>query len=124
MLRMNTVSLTPTGLPQALGAACLTGVLAYAAWSIPTPSAAESQLTGVLYGQSDGNRFPMPNAALQFCVPNGSCVDTFTGADGSYSIHVNEEARYEVIAPSADGGFVSEDIYIKRGMQTLDILAD
>lgn len=124
MLRMNSVSMTPTGLPHAFGAAFLTGLLAYAAWSIPTPSAAESQITGVLYGEADGNRYPMPHASMQFCLPNGGCIDTFTGDDGSYSIRINEGARYEVITPSADGGFVSEDIYIRPGMDKLDIFAD
>ncbi|MEM9107404.1 MAG: hypothetical protein AAGC96_17275 [Pseudomonadota bacterium] len=116
--------MTPTGLPHALGAACLTAIVAYAAWLIPTPSAAESQLTGVLYGEANGDRYPMPNASLQFCVPSGGCVDTSTGADGSYSIRINEGARYMIIAPSGDGGFFSEDIYIRHGMDKLDIFAD
>ena len=124
MLRMSSVSMTPTALPQALGAAILTGLVVYAAWSIPTSRAAESRLTGILYGQSDGNRQPMPHASLQFCVPNGGCVDTFTGDDGSYSVHINEGARYLIIAPSGDGGFVSEDVYIRQGMEKLDIFAD
>ena len=123
--RTKYVSKKIRNLPQALGAACLTGLLAYAAWSVPTPSAAESRLTGKLYGQSSaGSRYPIPHASLQFCVPSGGCVDTFTGADGSYSVRVNQGANYEVIAPARDGGFVSEKVFIDRGMRQLDILAD
>ena len=112
-------------LSQAVGAACLTGLVAYAAWSVPTPSAAESRLTGKLYGQSKGgNRYPIPNASLQFCVPAGGCIDTFTGADGSYSVRINQGVNYQVIAPSRDGGFVSENVYVGKGVRKLDILAD
>lgn len=112
-------------LSRVLGAACLTGLVAYAAWSVPTSSAAESRLTGKLYGQSKGgSRYPIPNASLQFCVPSGGCTDTFTGADGSYSVKVNQGANYQIIAPSRDGGFVSENVYIGRGVHRLDILAD
>ena len=122
---MKSVSNRNRSLSQVLGAACLTGLVAYAAWSVPTPSAAESRLTGKLYGQSaGGNRYPIPHATLQFCLPSGGCVDTFTGADGSYSVRVNQGANYQVIAPSRDGGFVSENVYIGRGVRKLDILAD
>lgn len=107
------------------GAMCMTVLLVCSVWLVPATSAAESKLTGTLYGQtSGGNRYPIPFASIQFCEKTGDCVDTFTGADGSYSIDVDHESDYNVIAPSRDGGFLSDDIFIRRGMKNLDILAD
>ncbi len=112
-------------LSRALETACLAGLLACSVWLIPAPSAAESRLTGTLYGQSSGGgRYPIPFASLQFCAHSGGCVDTFTGADGSYSVDVDQGSKYQVIAPSRDGGSVSDDVFIGRRMKHLDILAD